>query len=143
MKKIYNIPKIGITHLIVMIVIATTMNLQAQNCRQVEILYQSPVCLDKHQGTAGLGGSSCVETAVCVNQPYTYSSSVTGTGWTFNWTVTGPAPVVINPNNTSAVVNIVWPQVGVFTLTLTATDGLGNIFTYCLKINVKDRPIAG
>src|SRR5438128_2744099 len=101
------------------LLLTQTMNLHAQNCNQVEILYQAPECLEKHhQGSAGLGGSSCIEIAVCVNTPYTYSSSVT-TGWTFNWTVTGPTAVVINPNNTSAVVNIVWPQVGVFTLTLT------------------------
>ena len=122
---------------------ATTINLQAQSCNQVEILHQSPDCFEKRQGPAGTaGGSSCVEIGVCVNQPFTYSSSVSGTGWSFNWTVTGPTAVVINPNNTSPVVNIVWPQVGVFTLTLTATDGAGNVFTYCLKVNVKDKPNA-
>ena len=121
---------------------ATTLNLQAQSCNQVEILYQSSDCFEKRQGYAGTGGSACEEIAVCVNQPYIYTSSVSGTGWTLNWTVTGPTAVVINPNNTSAVVNIVWPQIGVYTLTLTATDGAGNVFTYCLKVNVKDKPNA-
>ncbi|HLF46387.1 MAG TPA: PKD domain-containing protein [Chitinophagaceae bacterium] len=116
----------------------------AQTCNQVEILYQAPDCFErKHQDPGGASGEkSCKEIAVCVGQPYTYSSSVTGGGWTYNWTITGPTTVVINPNNTSAVVNIVWPQIGAYTLTLTATDGGGNVFTYCLNVNVKEKPAA-
>ncbi|REK48926.1 MAG: PKD domain-containing protein [Bacteroidetes bacterium] len=134
---------IGITFLLALFVNVKTMNLHAQSCNQVEILYQSPECLEKRHGSAGLpGGSTCHEIAVCVNVPYTYSSSVTGAGWTFSWTVSGPTSVVINPNNTSANINIVWPQIGAYTLTLTATDGSANVFTYCLKVNVKDKPVA-
>jgi len=143
MKKNYNLVKISIASLLTLIFAASTIAMRAQSCNQVEILYKSSECFEKRQGSAGTGGgSTCVEIAVCVNQPYQYSSSVTGIGWTYNWTVTGPTAVVINPNNTSADISITWPQVGVFTLTLTATDGAGNVFTYCLKVNVKDKPIA-
>jgi len=120
------------------------LRLQAQTCNQVEILYTSPDCFerDQHGDPGAGGGKACKEIAVCVNNPYTYTSSVTGTGWTYNWTVTGPATVAINPNNTSSTVNISWPQVGVYILTLTATDPSGNVFSYCLKVNAKDKPVA-
>ena len=123
---------------------ATSSKVSAQTCNQVEILYTGNDCFERDQhdpGGAG-GGKSCKEIAVCVNQPYNYASSITGVGWTYNWTVTGPASVTINPNNTSSNISIVWPQVGVFTLTLTATDPSGNVFTFCLKVNVKEKPNA-
>ncbi len=144
MKKIRNNTKYAFALFLAVFASATAMELQAQTCNQVEILYQAPDCFERdHQDPGGAsGGKSCKEIAVCVNQAYTYTSSVTGGGWTYNWTVTGPATVVINPNNTSSTVNIVWPQVGIYTLTLTATDGSGNVFTYCLKVNVKDKPNA-
>jgi PKD repeat protein len=136
--------RIALAALLTLLLITNTKPATAQSCNQIEILYQSPDCFEKRQGSAGnYSGSACVETAVCVNQPYTYSSSVFGAGWALNWAVTGPTAVVINPNNTSSVVNIVWPQTGVYTLTLTATDGAGNVFTYCLKVDVKAKPIAG
>ena len=117
---------------------AATRNLQAQSCNQVEILYQSSDCFDKHQGYAGTsGGSSCIEIAVCVNQPYTYSSSVSGTGWTLNWTVTGPTAVVINPNNTSAVVNIVYTPICGHTIFTTADVLLGLITTAVGPVTVQ------
>ncbi|MEK7225025.1 MAG: PKD domain-containing protein, partial [Bacteroidota bacterium] len=123
---------------------ATSNKLFAQTCNQVEILYTGNDCFERdHQDPGGAsGGKNCKEIAVCVNQPYNYSSSITGVGWTYNWTVTGPASVTINPNNTSPNISIVWPQIGVFTLTLTATDPSGNIFTFCLKVNVKEKPNA-
>lgn len=123
---------------------ATTNRLSAQSCNQVEILYTGNDCFDRdHQDPGGAtGGKSCKEIAVCVDQPYNYASSVTGGGWTYNWMVTGPAAVTINPNSTSPNINIVWPQVGIFILTLTATDPSGNVFTYCLKVNVKEKPNA-
>lgn len=123
---------------------ASSKQLSAQTCNQVEIIYKGNECFERdHQDPGGAsGGKSCKEIAVCVNTSYTYSSSVTGTGWTYNWSVTGPTSVVINPNNTASTINIVWPQVGIYTLTLTATDPSGNVFTFCLKVNVKDKPIA-
>lgn len=123
---------------------ATANQLSAQSCNQVEILYTSNDCFDRDQHDVGASGQgkSCKEIGVCVNQPYNYASSITGGGWTYNWTVTGPASVTINPNNTSPNISIVWPQVGVFILTLTATDPSGNVFTYCLKVNVKEKPNA-
>lgn len=123
---------------------ATSNKLFAQTCNQVEILYTGNDCFERdHQDPGGAsGGKNCKEIAVCVNQPYNYASSITGVGWTYNWTVTGPASVTINPNNTSPNISIVWPQIGVFTLTLTATDPSGNIFTFCLKVNVKEKPNA-
>lgn len=144
MKKIRNYTTYAFALFLAVFASATAMELQAQTCNQVEILYKAPDCFERdHQDPGGAsGGKGCKEIGVCVNQPYTYSSSVTGGGWTYNWTVTGPTTVFISPNNTSATVNIVWPQVGVYTLTLTATDGSGNIFTYCLKVNVKDKPNA-
>lgn len=124
--------------------LTTGKKLLAQTCNQVEILYKVPDCFERdHQDPGGAsGGKACKEIAVCVDQPYTYTSSVTGTGWTYNWTVTGPTTVSINPNSTSPSVNIVWPQVGTYTLTLTATDGSGNVFTYCLTVDVKEKPVA-
>ena len=144
MKKISNYTKYGIALFLAVTLAATAINVQAQSCNQVEILYQSADCFERdHQDPGGLSnGKTCKEISVCVNQLYTYSSSVTGGGWTFLWNVTGPNAVVINPNNTSSTINIVWPQVGVYTLTLTATDGSGNVYTYCLKVNVKDKPNA-
>ncbi len=144
MKKIRNNTIYAFALFLAVFASATAMKLQAQSCNQVEILYQSPDCFERdHQDPGGAsGGKNCKEISVCVNQLYTYASSVTGGGWTYNWTATGPTTVVINPNNTSAVVSITWPQVGIYTLTLTATDGSGNIFTYCLKVNVKDKPNA-
>ncbi len=125
---------------------SATDKLSAQSCNQVEILYTAPDCFerDSHDPIGGAGGQQkgCKEISVCVNQPYTYTSSITLPGWTFNWGVTGPTAVTINPNNTSPGVNIVWPQIGVYTLTLTATDPSGNVFTYCFKINVKEKPNA-
>src|SRR5688500_7402933 len=74
----------------------------AQTCNQVEILYTAPDCLQTQQQNPGAsGGGNCIEIGVCVNQPYTYTSSVIASGWTYNWTVAGPATVAINPINTS------------------------------------------
>lgn len=117
----------------------------SQTCNQVEILYATNDCYKRtsHEPGGGAGpGKACMETAACVNQLYNYSSSVTGAGWTYNWTVSGPSAVSINPSATSPNITIVWPQTGIFILTLTATDPSGNVFTYCLKINVKEKPIA-
>ncbi len=131
--------------LLVVSFILSGADLMAQTCNQVEILYTAPDCLDREQHTdpsGGSGGKGCKPIAVCVDQPYTYSSSVTGAGWTYNWTVAGPTTVTISPNATSSTVSVVWPQVGAYTLTLTATDPSGNVFTYCLSVNVKDKPVA-
>jgi len=121
----------------------TAGTLQAQSCNQVEILYTSPDCLRDEQHEPGSqGGKACKPIAVCVDNLYTYTSSIVLPGWTYNWTVTGPSAVTINPNTTSPSVTITWPQVGAYTLTLTATDPSGNVFTYCLSVNVKDKPVA-
>lgn len=124
----------------------TAGKLQAQSCNQVDILYTSPDCLRPDEfnpatGGAG-GGKACKAIAVCVNNLYTYTSSIVLPGWTYSWTATGPAAVTINPNTTSSSVNIAWPQTGNYTLTLTVTDPSGNVFTNCLSVTVRDKPVA-
>lgn len=144
MKKLhFKSNRFGLLFLAALFSITNTNNIQAQNCKQVEILYTAPDCFERPPQNPGAGGGpGCVEIAVCVDQPYTYTSSIIAAGWTFSWSVTGPTSVTINPNSTSPSVSISWPSVGIYTLTLTATDPSGNIFTYCLKVNVKDKPIA-
>lgn len=115
----------------------------AQTCNQVEITYKEPDCY-KSKGTDGaIGpgqGRSCTPVTVCVNQLYTYSA---GPGWaSYLWVITGPAIPPINPNATSPNVTINWPLVGTYILTLTVTDAGGNIFTKCLEITVKEKPVA-
>ncbi len=129
----------------VAVLFTATPSVFSQTCNQVEILYTSNDCYKRqgHEPGGGAGpGRSCMETAVCVNQPYQYSSSVTGAGWTYNWSVSGPTSIAISPSATSPSISIVWPQTGVYILTLTATDPSGNVFTYCLKINAKEKPNA-
>jgi PKD repeat protein len=121
--------------------LAANNNLQAQSCNQVEILCNSFDCFEKSNSAVGGTDRGCKETGVCVGQASPYTSSLGGVGWTYNWTATGPTAVTISPSNTQAV-SITWPQVGVYTLTLTATDPSGNIFTTCLTVHVKDKPIA-
>jgi PKD domain len=125
--------------------ITSIQKVNAQSCNQVEILYTAPECSDRPTaGPADPGGQGkgCKEVSVCVNQLYNYASSITGMGYTYNWTVSGPTAVTINPNNTSANINISWPQAGTYTLTLTVTGPSGNVFTTCLTIRAADRPNA-
>ena len=113
----------------------------AQNCNQPEILYQQPDCYKAKDGPALSQGRECTPVTVCVNQQYTYTAG--GGAWaSYLWTITGPATPVINPNATSAIVNITWPLVGTYILTLTVTDGLGNTFTKCIEVTVKEKPVA-
>ncbi|NOT50411.1 MAG: PKD domain-containing protein [Chitinophagaceae bacterium] len=136
---------LAITLFVAALFTATNNKLSAQTCNQVEILYKGNDCYerDPHDQAGISNGKECKEVAVCLGVSYNYASSITGGGWTYNWTATGPAPVTINPNNTSPGISITWPQTGIFTLTLTATDPSGNVFTSCLKVTVKDKPIAG
>ena len=122
--------------------LAGTTRSFAQGCKQVDILYNAPDCLNGRE-TAGAPtqDKGCKAISVCKNQPYNYSAS--GIWATYNWTVTGPSAVTINPNNTSPVITISWPAVGVYTLTLVVTDINNNSFTTCLTVTVKERPIAG
>lgn len=113
----------------------------AQSCEQVQINYKEPDCYKrKDPSPAGDQNRGCKETAACKGVAYSYSAS--GTWSTYNWTITGPATPPILPNNTSPNVNITWPVVGDYTLTLTVTDGSGNSFTTCIKVSVKDKPQA-
>jgi PKD repeat protein len=118
--------------------------ISGQACDQLEILFTEPECyVEKHQSPGGTGPDrGCQEVSACENQPYTYISSITGLGYTYNWVATGPTSVAFFPNNSSQQVSIVWPVVGNYTLILTVTDNLGNVFTKCLTINVKEKPIA-
>ena len=143
MRKLNNYTKFAFVLLFAVFVSSTNSQLFAQTCNQVEILYTSPDCFDKdHADPGGSQGRNCKPIAVCKDQPYTYTSSIVLPGWSYLWTATGPTTVSFIPNNTSSAVNIVWPQLGAYTLTLTATDPAGNVFTYCLTVNVKDKPVA-
>ena len=113
----------------------------AQSCNQVDILFTAPDC-SSGKNAAGGQERGCKEASACVNQTYNYASSLTGTGWTYNWNVTGPTSVSINPNNTSPSISISWPQAGAYTLNLTVTDASGNSFTKCLTVTVLERPNA-
>ncbi|MBL0146152.1 MAG: hypothetical protein IPP48_10595 [Chitinophagaceae bacterium] len=121
--------------------IAANNKLQAQSCNQVDILYTSIDCFERSTNPAGNSEKGCKEAAVCFGQTYTYSSSLNGVGWTYNWTATGPTAVTISPNNTQTI-SIAWPQIGDYILTLTATDPSGNVFTTCLTVHVIERPNA-
>jgi PKD repeat protein len=145
MKKIYNCKKYLVILLGIVIFSLSIQNkLIAQTCNQVEILHHSPDCLNPPKANGAVApdqGRDCKAIAVCLGQSYNYSAA--GVGWvSYNWTATGPASVTINPNATSANISIVWPAVGVYTLTLTVVDGGGNIFTTCMTVTVKNKPIA-
>jgi len=125
------------------VALTTVKKSNAQSCNQIEIVYNAPDCLNPKSSNGAVGQErGCLPIGVCVKNNYTYSASINLPGWTYNWSVTGPTAITINPNNTAPVINITWPQVGDYTLTLTATDPAGNIFTYCLAVKVSDKPIA-
>lgn len=114
----------------------------AQSCNQIEIIYQELDCAVKEQHSdVGSPGSGCKMASACDRQSYSYSAGI-GSWASYNWTVSGPAAVTINPNNTVSNITIVWPVQGNYTLTLTVTDMSGNIFTTCLTVNVKAKPVA-
>jgi PKD repeat protein len=122
-------------------VLLPVRNSFAQSCNQVEILYKDLDCSEKDSHPDGAqGGKGCKAVSACKDQSYPYSAL--GSWSTYNWTVTGPASIFINPNNTVQNINIIWPQMGTYTLTLTVTDGSGNTFTTCLTVTVKDKPLA-
>lgn len=142
MQKIYyNIVKCLIVSLAFAGSLLISNTTQAQTCNQVDILTSSPDCLNPKDGAGAptQDNRDCKSIAVCVRQQYSYTAS--GTWATYLWTVTGPSVVVISPNNTPTV-QVSWPSTGVYTLTLTVTDGSGNTFTQCVTVNVKDKPIA-
>ena len=62
MKKISNYTKYGIAIFLAVTLAATAMNVQAQSCNQVEILYQSPDCFKRDgQDPGGLSnGKTCI-----------------------------------------------------------------------------------
>ncbi len=142
MKTTYNFPVLfALVALFSSIILLPGGNLSAQSCNQVEILFKDLECAGKDtHPDAGGNGKGCKSSSACEKQSYPYSA--VGTWATYNWSVTGPAAVTINPNNTVQNIKIIWPMMGVFTLTLTVTDGSGNTFTTCLTVTVKDKPVA-
>jgi|GEM_PF-1514172 len=142
MRKLYK--KLAGPLLVIMAVtslLTVTNNAAAQSCNMVDIVQSSPDCLNQKDGTGAPAQESrdCKAIAVCLGEKYPYSAS--GTWATYLWTVSGPSPIVISPNNTPTI-NITWPAVGIYTLTLTVTDGSGNTFTQCMNVTVKDKPVA-
>ncbi|MBK7434277.1 MAG: PKD domain-containing protein [Chitinophagaceae bacterium] len=143
--------KISMKHIMAILftgifMLAFTAVLNAQNCNQPEIKAQEPDCY-KSKGTDGPAnpggqGRSCTSASACVNQATAYTAG--GGPWaSYLWTITsGPATPPINPNATSANINITWPVVGTYILTLTVTDGAGNTYTRCIEISVKQKPVA-
>jgi PKD repeat protein len=120
----------------------SSINVNAQACKQVDILYTEPDCYIHRSpnGSVATDPKACKEVAACEDQPYKYISSLTGA--LYLWTATGPTAVTYLPDNTTQFVNIVWPQPGVYTLTLTINDGAGNVSTNCITVNVKEKPVA-
>jgi PKD repeat protein len=124
----------------------------SQSCDQLEILFNEPDCEKPQTTAAGAraafspGDASDVcqnSTSSCINTPASYVSSITGAGYTYLWSVTGPSTVTFLPNNMGPNVTISWPAIGQYKLNLTVNDGMGNILTACLNIIVKDKPVAG
>ena len=121
---------------------SNTISSFSQACDQLEILYTEPDCFARKGTQNGSTDKGCKEASFCEDTPYDYISSMTGLGFTYNWSATGPSAVTFLPNNSSPQVSIVWPQIGVYTLNLTVTDAIGNVFTQCLTINVQEKPVA-
>lgn len=116
----------------------------SQSCAQVEIKYKEPDCYKEKGGSNGSSGdpNACKHVSACEMQSYQYQSSLSGVGYTYLWTATGPASISFSPNAISDNVNIVWPVQGTYTLSLTVTDGAGNSSSACLVVSVKDKPTA-
>jgi PKD repeat protein len=144
MKNFYSTSKIFFVFLLTFTIFLQHQISFGQSCDQLEILFTEPECyVEKQHSPVGTGGDgSCLAASACVMQPYDYISSIAGLGFTYSWVATGPASVSFLPNNASPQVSIVWPVVGDYTLTLTVTDNLGNVFTKCLTVNVKEKPVA-
>ena len=128
------------------IILAASDKSYAQACDQLEIIYQQLDCDTSGQGQGqGQGGvnvtTDIVPVSVCVEQIYNYSE--TGEWATYQWMITsGLTLPSIYPNGSSANISINWPEIGTYILTLTVTDASGNVFTRCLNITVKEKPIA-
>jgi hypothetical protein len=116
----------------------------AQNCVQVEILYDEPDCYLKRPNGQGSVSDpkACKPISACEDQPYEYESSITGLGYTYLWSATGPSTVTFTPYNTNDVVTTVWSTPGIYTLTLVLTDGSGNTSSSCVAVDVKEKPVA-
>lgn len=130
---------------IIIIQTYSVISVKAQTCDQLEIIYTEPDCFKAHEGTSGQPSDQrgCKEISACVQTNNKYNSSLFGAGYvSYLWAATGPAAVTFLPNNTSPQVNIVWPVVGTYTLILTVTDINGNVFTNCLTVNVREKPVA-
>lgn len=125
------------------VLLLNPQKLIAQSCNQIDIVYQDLDCGGKedHPDVGGSNGGNCLLTSACEGKKFNYSAT-SGVWTTFNWTVTGPAVATILPNNTSQNISIVWPAQGTYTLTITATDPSGNIYTKCLTVVVKPKPLA-
>ncbi|MEO7310365.1 MAG: PKD domain-containing protein, partial [Chitinophagaceae bacterium] len=134
----------GMLLLLSAIFLLPTGKVAAQSCNQVEIQYSEPDCFKTRNNGTGQPSDQkgCKDVAACINQPYVYTSSMVGVGFTYLWTVTGPTAVTINPSNAAPQVTIVWPAIGSYILTLTVTTPAG-IFTNCITVNVRAKPVAG
>jgi PKD repeat protein len=123
-----------------------SFDVSAQTCKQVDILFTELPCFHEQSTGASPADPSdgCAATSACIDSPNKYFSSLTGAGIaSYLWSVTGPSAVTYAPNITSSSVTISYPTIGIYTILLTVTDTGGNVFTNCLTVNVKEKPIAG
>ena len=80
---------------------SNTISSFSQACDQLEILYTEPDCFARKGTQNGSTDKGCKEASFCEDTPYDYISSMTGLGFTYNWSATGPSAVTFLPNNSS------------------------------------------
>ncbi len=143
MKYFHSSLKIINAGIVTLMLLCSSHFVQAQACKQIEILYQEPDCYKATRDPNPAGGDrpGCKQINVCERQQYTYTASA-GAWTSYNWSIlSGPSIPAISPSNTVSSVNITWPVAGVYVLQLTVSDGTTTLTT-CLEVTVKPKPTA-